>query len=268
MLVPEKVMDALKAIGLNLYERKLWVALLSRGVSSAGELSEIAKIPRSRAYDVLESLAEKGFVIIQNAKPLKYVAVEPKEALERAKKRILKEAHEKMKKIDDLKSSEIMKELERLYKEGMKIIEPGELTGALKGRHILYQQLETLFKNARKYISIFAPPETLKEIYETHGNVLKKLSSKGIEVKILTNKPITAELSEELKKMGEIRKVSTKNERIGRFYLIDGKHVVITLTDQKSHPLQDTALWATSEHAASVFEHMFDSLWEGAEKIE
>ena len=44
---------------LNLYEVKLWAALLSRGVSTAGELSDIASVPRSRSYDVLESLEKK-----------------------------------------------------------------------------------------------------------------------------------------------------------------------------------------------------------------
>ncbi|HIQ49916.1 MAG TPA: TrmB family transcriptional regulator [Nanoarchaeota archaeon] len=267
MLVSEKVMDALKSIGLNLYERKIWVALLSRGVASAGELSEIAKIPRSRAYDVLESLADKGFVIIQNSKPLKYVAIDPKEALERAKKQIMKKAEEMIAKIDDLKNSEIIKELDKLYKEGMKVIDPGELTGAIKGRDILYQQLETMFKNAKKYISIFAPPETIKEIHNTHGHVLEKLSSKGVNVKILTNKPLDAEFLENLKKIGEVRKITTSKNTTGRFCLIDGKHVIISLTDHTAHPLQDTAIWASSEHAASVFEHMFDSLWEKAEKF-
>jgi sugar-specific transcriptional regulator TrmB len=242
MLVSEKVMDALKSIGLNLYERKLWVALLSRGVATAGELSEIAKIPRSRAYDVLESLAERGFVIIQNSRPLKYIAVEPKEAFERAKKRILKNAEEMIKKIDEIKNSKIIDELERLHKEGMKVIEPGELTGAIKGRHILHQQLETLFKNAKKYIAIFAPPETIKELHETHGYLLKKLSSKGVDIKILTHSLPDMEIVEELKKISEIRKLD-KAKKIGRFCLIDGKHVIVSLTDHDTHPLQDTALW-------------------------
>lgn len=39
MIVSQAVLDELKQIGLNLYERKLWVALLSRGTSTAGELS-------------------------------------------------------------------------------------------------------------------------------------------------------------------------------------------------------------------------------------
>ena len=46
MLASQKVLDSLKGIGLNLYERKLWVALLARGTSTAGELSAMATVPR------------------------------------------------------------------------------------------------------------------------------------------------------------------------------------------------------------------------------
>src|SRR5512136_2617124 len=91
MLASQKVLDTLKGIGLNLYERKLWVALLARGTSTAGELSTIANVPRSRSYDILQSLAEKGFVIVQTAKPIKYVAIAPEDALERAKKKIMED---------------------------------------------------------------------------------------------------------------------------------------------------------------------------------
>ncbi|MEM5878124.1 MAG: helix-turn-helix domain-containing protein, partial [Candidatus Aenigmatarchaeota archaeon] len=64
MLGSPQLMDTLKGIGLNLYERKLWVALLAKGVATAGELSTITNVPRSRTYDVLQTLAEKGYVIL------------------------------------------------------------------------------------------------------------------------------------------------------------------------------------------------------------
>ena len=97
--VKHEVMDALKTIGLNLYERKLWVALLSKGIATAGELADLSNVPRSRCYDVLESLADKGFVIIQPSKPMRYVAIKPKEALERAKRRLYQKTDEMIKRL-------------------------------------------------------------------------------------------------------------------------------------------------------------------------
>ena len=65
MIVQNHFIKKLKDFGLNSYEAKIWTALLSRGVSSAGELSDIANVPRSRAYDILESLEKKGFILIE-----------------------------------------------------------------------------------------------------------------------------------------------------------------------------------------------------------
>ncbi|MBI2208036.1 hypothetical protein HYU50_00920 [Candidatus Woesearchaeota archaeon] len=52
MLVDQETIKKIKSLGLNTYEVKIWTALLSRGVSTAGELSDIANVPRSRSYDV------------------------------------------------------------------------------------------------------------------------------------------------------------------------------------------------------------------------
>ena len=116
MIVSQAVLDELKQIGLNLYERKLWAALLSRGTSTAGELSSLAKVPHSRTYDVLESLAEKGFVMIQSSKPLKYVVIAPSEALERSKKKLKEKLNVTLERIEKLQAevAELQKKLAAL----------------------------------------------------------------------------------------------------------------------------------------------------------
>ena len=82
MIVKEEFLSKLRRyFSLNLYEVKIWAALLSRGVATAGELSDIANVPRSRSYDVLESLEKKGFVIMKLGKPIKYIAVPPTEVI-------------------------------------------------------------------------------------------------------------------------------------------------------------------------------------------
>ena len=87
---------------------RVWTALLSRGVSTAGELSDIGNVPRSRAYDVLESLEKKGFVVMKLGKPIKYVAVEPEEVVDRVKKLVSEQAKENVKKLDELNCRNVL----------------------------------------------------------------------------------------------------------------------------------------------------------------
>jgi sugar-specific transcriptional regulator TrmB len=126
----------LRDFGLNSYESKLWAALLSRGISTAGELSDIANVPRSRSYDVLESLEKKGFIIVKIGKPIKYIAVPPEDVLERVKKKIVENADKQSKMLEQFKDSELLDELNLLHKTGIDLVDPSELSGALKGRAI------------------------------------------------------------------------------------------------------------------------------------
>lgn len=242
MVVSQAVLDALKQIGLNLYERKLWAALLSRGTSTAGELSSLAKVPHSRTYDVLESLAEKGFVMIQSSKPLKYVAVAPNEALERAKKKLREKADVTINRITKLQSSSVVKELDRLYKKGVKLVQPGEMTSSLKGRNALHQQLETVFKNAKNNISVLTTAKGLADLEKRHADILRKASKRGVKIRIAA--PFTKDTMKSMKKLKEfadIKKI-TKPDVIGRVCVVDGSHIVMALTDEKVHPTQDLAL--------------------------
>src|SRR3989337_2734829 len=107
MILQRELLNKLKDFGLNNYESKLWAALLARGVATAGELSDIANVPRSRSYDVLESLEKKGFVIMKLGKPIKYIAVPPHEVVERVKKQISEEAKENVKRLTDLRNTDV-----------------------------------------------------------------------------------------------------------------------------------------------------------------
>ncbi len=260
MIVTQQVLDSLKQIGLNLYERRLWVALLSRGTSTAGELSSLAKVPHSRTYDVLESLAEKGFVMIQNAKPLKYVSITPSEALERAKKKLVEDTSIATERISALQSSSTVKELDKMHKEGVQLVEPGELIGSLKGSHAMHQQLDTIFKGARKKISIVTTAEGLAVLHSKHGELLKKAAGKGVKIRIAA--PVGKDNGSlpSVKSYAEVRKL---DKNAGRFCLVDDNHLVMSLTDEKNtHPTQDLSLWTQSDHVAgAVLGPMFDSVW-------
>ena len=258
MAVKTEVLDALKSIGLNLYERKIYVALLAKGVATAAQVSEIASVPRSRSYDVLESLAEKGFVVVQPSKPIKYVVLKPSEALERTKDAFQKKLDVMVERIDRLKESPLLGELERIHKEGMILIQPTELTGTLKGSEIINRQFQTLLKEARESVEIITTEKGLQDIYSNHFRVLKKLSKKGVKIKIV----VPVKDSKTLKEFSEIADVRSIGSPLGRVAVIDGEHLLMSLTDDKVHESQDLALWANSSHAVqSMASPLFNQIW-------
>ena len=270
MFVSSKVMDALKSIGLNLYERRLWVALIARGTSTAGELSGLANVPRSRTYDILQSLAEKGFVVVQTGKPIKYVAISPSEAIERAKKKLEEDLQTRLERMEELKDSGIMKELNELHQKGMKLISPEDLTGALKGNYFVSQQIDTMFKGANKKINIVTTKKGLSDLMKNHFDVLRKAKDRGVDIRIAASLDRDSEIPKELTGVAQIRSMNKKETPLsGRFFIIDSKEMLMSLTDSKSvHSSQDMAMWSKSEHAAGkVLEPLFDLVWSRSKPV-
>jgi len=260
MIVQKDFLNRLKDFGLNSYEAKLWTALLSRGVATAGELSDIANVPRSRSYDVLESLEKKGFVVMKLGKPIKYIAVSPSEVVERVKKAILTDAEKQSKVLEDLKKSEILSELNDLHKKGITHVDPVDLTGAVKGSTNLTSHLNAAIRNAEKSISILTTEEGLTRKSTSLKNALNKAKSKGVKIKIAA--PFTKnnkDAQKSLANYGQVKKVDSVK---ARFCVIDGKSVVLMgLDDKTTHPKYDFGVWVNTDFFAKAFDNIFNMLW-------
>lgn len=270
MIVKDEFLNKLRRFfNLNLYEVRIWTALLSRGVSTAGELSDIGNVPRSRAYDVLESLEKKGFVIMKLGKPIKYVAVEPAEVIERVKKLIAEEAKENVKKLEDLRGTDILKELEVLHKQGIEFIEPSDLSGAIRGRHNIYTHLELMIKNAKKNVTIVTTSKGLLRKIDALKPELERISKKGVKIKIAAQ--INKESAKIIKGLGKIADVRHLDKLNARFVVVDDKELMFMIMhDDEVHPTYDVGIWVNTPYFASALNNMFEQNWvtmEAADKL-
>lgn len=261
MIVKDELLSKLRRyFDLNLYEVKLWTALLSRGVSTAGELSDIADVPRSRSYDVLESLEKKGFVVMKLGKPIKYIAIPPNEVVERVKKGMHFEAQEKIKRLEGVKGSPLLMELETLHTQGISLVEPSEVSGCLRGRNNLYNHLDFLIKDAKRSVNIMTSEKGFMRKAEGLKASLEKAKKRGVKVRI--SAPLTKEnkmVVDSLKGIAEIK----HNDKVkSRFVTIDGKDLVfMTMNDKDVHPSYDLGIWVKTPYFTSAMDSMFEQVW-------
>ena len=262
MIVKEEFLSKLRRyFALNLYEVKIWAALLSRGVATAGELSDIANVPRSRSYDVLESLERKGFVIMKLGKPIKYIAVPPAEVLERVKKNLKEDSDERIKRLEELKTTDVLSELNVLHTNGIELVEPTELSGILRGRHNLYSHLELAIRNAQQSVTIMTTPQGFIRKVEGLKPVFEKLKKKGVKIRIAAQ--FTKETKDALKDVSEVAEVRHADSK-ARFCIVDGKELVfMIMDDQEVHPTYDVGIWVTTPFFANALEGMFNVAWKG-----
>lgn len=262
MIVKDEFLSKLRRyFSLNLYEAKVWTALLSRGVSTAGELSDIANVPRSRSYDVLESLEKKGFVVTKIGKPIKYIAVPPKEVLERVKKNLHSSTQEHIKKLDDLKGTDLIGELNSLHTQGVELVEPTDLSGSLRGRMNLYNHIEFTIRNAEESVTLMTTTQGLIRKVEGLKPLFEEIAKRGVKIRIAA--PLTSdeslEAAQELDGIAEVRNI---DHITARFVIVDGAEVIfMVMHDDDVHPTYDIGIWVNTPFFSSALEQLFELAW-------
>jgi len=213
-----------KTFGLNTYESRIWVSLLSRVKSTAGELSDIANVPRSRSYDVLESLEKKGFVVVEPGKPIKYLAIPPKGVLENVKKRIEKSTEKHLLEIKSESFGDLIKTFQDLYDS---VDQKGSLVAVLKGRKNINKHLLFLFKEAKKDIFFSTETET-----QTHTEVINKT------------------------------RTTIKSPKIGaRICVIDENNsIIFPILADDIHPDYDLCVWIRDKQTTKFLKHLTSSI--------
>jgi len=263
MIIKEEFLSRLRKIfDLNLYEARVWTALLSRGVSTAGELSSISDVPRSRTYDILESLEKKGFIVMKIGKPIKFVALKPEEVIERVKKNLIVDATEKSKRLEKLKGEDVLEELSSLFTNGVKFVEPSDLSGSLRGRQNMYNHLDMMIRGAEKTITIVTTAEGLNRKMEALYPALEKAKRRGVKIRIGAQvNSDNLRIAKELAKVAEVKDTSSVALK-GRFAIVDSEQLVFMLMDDSIvHPNYDVAVWISTEFFAMALEQMFEIAW-------
>lgn len=257
MIVKKEFIDNVKDnFGLNTYETKVWLALLSKGVASAGEVAGLSRVPRSRAYDVLESLEKKGFAIEKLGKPVKYFGVKPKIILEKLKNDVKKEAEERVSFLSRVREISEFEELEELYDKGIETVKKEDLSTSLRGKSNISVYLKNMVERAKEEVIICADSEDVSKKAKLFKQTIRILKESNIKTYFC--------LSGEEKMIKYLEKMlDTKILRVKlkiKFFIIDRKEILFYVSDPVNH--DDTAIWLNS----SFFSEAFATLFEKASK--
>jgi sugar-specific transcriptional regulator TrmB len=253
IIKPELVKRIKEYFNLNIYETKVWLALLSKGIASAGEVAELSGVPRSRTYDVLESLEKRGFAITKIGKPVKYISVKPTEVIEKIKSKAMLEAQDKIKSLASLKDTQEYAELEQLHNSGISPIKSSEIAGSIRGRPNILSRIRELLENAKKEAMICTSVLDFEDKSRVLSSALEKLSKNNIRIKIsLSGDP------EKIKKINA--KFGLKAKPIdsnARVFVADKKEVLFMVTPETSE--EEIGVWLDSPFFTESLTNIIDS---------
>jgi len=256
MLVKQELLSKIRDyFGLNIYETKVWLALLGKGVASAGQIAQVSNVPRSRTYDVLESLEKKGFAIVKLGKPVKYIGVKPHLIIEKLKNNVKSEADEKMVSLSSIKETDEYAKLEEFYKEGLSPMKREDLSAALKGRSNISNYLKEVLRNADKEVIICTNAEDVNSKIKLFSQTVHALQKEGIDIRIALsgNEALIKKISTDFQT--KIKKIDIE----AKFFIVDRKEILFYLSkDQVEKDKDDTAIWINSEFFAQAFAALFE----------
>lgn len=257
MLVKQDLINKIKDyFDLNIYETKVWLALLGKGIATAGEIADVSGVPRSRTYDVLESLEKKGFAIVKIGKPVKYLGVKPKVILEKLKNNVRTEAEERVVTLSNIKETSEFTQLESLYREGINPVKKEDLSAALKGKSNISNHLKEIIQNAEKEVIICTNAQEIISKAKLFKQTFEILVKEKIKVKLALSGD-----KEDLVKVEKTLGIKPKKIDIdAKFFIVDKKEILFYLS--KNNDKEEIAIWLNSEFFSQAFAELFDKAME------
>jgi len=249
-----KTLDSLKKLGLSTYQALVYISLTYMISGTATEISLNSNVPRSKIYDVLKTLGEKGFIEIERGRPLKYQVVPPKEVFR----------HHREKMLEELDIAEM--ELNYAYENQLSKT-PAPIWLIHGTDRIIKKELE-IISRAKKTVNI-----RMGFLFKDEINQLKekfdKLINRGIEVNILASPQAYVDN----KKIDIIREFRRSNVNIMKANLPyvkmivrDGRemiHIFTKFSGKERSVISNTAIgvWNQYEDIAKNYDDRFFNQW-------
>ena len=245
------LMDLKKHFRLNIYEVKIWTALLSRGLASAGELADISGVPRSRCYDVLESLEKKSFVIMKIGKPIKYLAVDPDAILERVKQDIKDGAEQLAMQYESIKETEEFKELELLHKTGVQYVDISGISKSIVGRSGINRHIKGMISKAKSGVVVVSDKGNAERSAKLMKNFMHGFAKKGVKARFYA--PQSKALAKKLQNVENVEYDANSN-----FITVDSKEMLFMVSNANVAPDYEVAVWIESPFFVNAVNVLFE----------
>ena len=162
----EEILSLLKRIGLTDYESRAYLGLVMRSHGTAEEVADVASIPRTSAYKVLESLRRRNMVISQDGRPTVYYPVSPREVREK----LLADAERALQKLERLEGI--------LSERGVP-----QLVYTIVGKERILSKVGDMIDTAKSTLLISGP--ALREVLHDSSGRISNAVKRGVAVKIV-----------------------------------------------------------------------------------
>ena len=258
--MPE-IIKKMKDIGFTEYEARTYYHLLKKKYFTATEISALAKVPRTRIYEVLNNLAKKGFVTKIPGKVKKFRAISPAFAFDDIMEEMETQLHRQKEEINKLSQ-----DLLPLFEEQKENSDPLDYIEIVRESNRINERLNQLGdETKREIVTMNRPPYAVdfdKVVERGKVNYIK-----GIDYKLLSGKqdlenPHFIKFLQLWQQVGaEVRVAEVVPVKLAIF---DNRTIILSLPDPISHKGSLTSMIIEHPDLAIFFRKIFDSYFREA----
>ena len=253
----KSAVESLRDLGLTEYEAKVYTALVKIRSGTASDIHLVSGIPRSAVYGALKRLDGRGIIEVQSAKPMRYRANPPENALWKLKNDFIS------------RSEDALVSLDKLYQAGA-IDAREEVVWTINGVKNVSDKTIDMIGGAQQDILFAASYPSFHEIakaYPVFGKIKTAIIGRigdGIAVRM------TGSFD---KKFGEVAgefrgakiRISPmdKPPAAGGILIVDGREVLIVIVSENMVTGMPDLMAICTEGAGvvSVFKHFAEAEW-------
>ena len=259
----DRIAKKLLIYGLGEKEAKVYAWLISAGPSKANEVAKALELNRMDVYRALKKLQTAGLVNAVAGRPTRFIPVPVKEALNM----LIEEARRKVREMEE-RRKQIVEEFSKLT---LPEVQYGPRIRVIEGRVNVYRTLEKMYTSAEEGICLIT---TVNDLYRMRlvdlDDVLRKVSKKGVDVRILTNPSREDEdVVKAYTKFSEVR--ATVLPTPLRMSASDSREAVVSILMDDSIVLKtrkDVSLWTDGAGLVGAVRMLFEEGWRASESME
>jgi sugar-specific transcriptional regulator TrmB len=260
LAIEERELSALRHLGLNEYESRIYLVLVRRGPIKAGEISFFGQVPRTKTYGAIRELERKGLLRVLPGKPELYAPLSPNEVLMPLVTKLNKEVGN---------TEELVHALTLTYESSkyVKREEPKEASEfwEIEGRQPIFNKLNQIMNDASKSVNYCTSSLGLIRAYKAHSEILENARKRGAAVRFLAQ--ISTENSGVARELGEVVELKRTDQPFAStFVSVDSKELVVIESrpdDLRTDRGSDVAIWTTNSLLIEVHEQLFNRVWDG-----
>ena len=266
----ESLIEDLQELGLNVYEAKVYLAIIERSSLDTAEIAQISGVPRARTYDILDNLVRRGLASLRPGKQKRYSAID----IDTFRQRLIADTREtslqKEQKIERI-ASELKTKIAKIYTPENQISDPLQYIEIIKNPLQIHKRFQQLTAESKKEILILTKPPyagnqaQVVEQFKQQAKLIKR----GVKVKSIYEIPQEPsarnwwiQIVSKAVKSGEDARAAA--ELPMKLAIFDELIVLYTLEDPILHQSSVTTMIIEHRALAKSLKMLFNNIWSTA----